>query len=94
MDFWKVMVPVPSPYLDHKKQHKKIWTNPAFLHSIKLFYEEKIYKFHQIYCKMRMKKIFNAGNQIYNFISGSGTVINYGSDSDFLTSYASGSASQ
>jgi hypothetical protein len=43
-----------------------------------------------------MKKIFNEGNQIYNFISsfGSGTVINYSSDADFLTSYGSGSASQ
>ncbi len=35
----------------------------------------------------------NEGNQIHNFIScsGSGTVINYGSD--FLTSYCSGSGS-
>ncbi len=35
------------------------------------------------------------GNQIHNFISssGSGTVINYGSGSDFLTSYGSGSGS-
>ncbi len=40
-----------------------------------------------------MKKIFNEGNQIHNFMSssGSGTVINYGSD--FLTSYGSGSGS-
>jgi hypothetical protein len=49
-----------------------------------------------------MKKIFNEGNQIHNFMSssdsgtviiygsGSGTVINYGSGSDFLTSYGSG----
>ncbi len=41
-----------------------------------------------------MKKMFNEGNQIHNFMSssGSGTVINYGSDSgsDFLTSYGSG----
>ena len=40
-----------------------------------------------------MKKMFNEGNQIRNFISssGSGTVINYGSGSgsDFLTSYGS-----
>jgi len=43
-----------------------------------------------------MKKIFNEGNQIYNFMSSSrsGTVINYGSGSDFLTSYGSGSTSQ
>jgi hypothetical protein len=38
-----------------------------------------------------MKKTLNEGNQIHNFISssGSGTIINYGSD--FLTSYGSGS---
>jgi hypothetical protein len=44
-----------------------------------------------------MKKMLNEGNQIHNFIScsGSGTVINYGSDSgfDFLTSFDSGSDS-
>jgi hypothetical protein len=44
-----------------------------------------------------MKKIFNEGNQIHNFVSssGSGTVINYGSGSgsDFLTSYGSGPGS-
>jgi hypothetical protein len=39
--------------------------------------------------------MLNEGNQIRNFISssGSGTVINYGSGSDFLTSYSSGSGS-
>jgi hypothetical protein len=37
--------------------------------------------------------MLNVGNRIHNFISssGSGTVINYGSD--FLTSYGSGSGS-
>ncbi len=42
-----------------------------------------------------MKKKFNEGNQIHNFmsISGSGTVINYVTGSDFLTSYGSGSES-
>ncbi len=42
-----------------------------------------------------MKKFFNEGNQIHNFISSSGygTVINYGSGSDFLTNYGSGSGS-
>ncbi len=44
-----------------------------------------------------MKKMFNEGNQIHNFMSssGSGSVINYGSGSgsDFLTSYSSGSGS-
>ncbi len=36
--------------------------------------------------------MFNEGNQINNFMSssGSGTVINYGSGSDFSTSYGSG----
>jgi hypothetical protein len=45
-----------------------------------------------------MKKMFNEGNQIHNFMSssGSGSVINYGSGSgsDFLTSYGSGSGSK
>jgi hypothetical protein len=42
-----------------------------------------------------MKKMFNEGNQIHYFMSssGSGTVINYGSVSDFLTNYGSGSGS-
>jgi hypothetical protein len=42
-----------------------------------------------------MKKILDEGNQIHNFISssGSGNVINYGSGSDFLTSYSSSSGS-
>ncbi len=39
--------------------------------------------------------MLNEGNQIHNFISssGSGTVINYGSGSDFLMSYGPGSGS-
>jgi hypothetical protein len=43
-----------------------------------------------------MKKMLNEGNQIHNFMSssGSGTAINNGSGSDFLTSYGSGSSSQ
>jgi hypothetical protein len=42
-----------------------------------------------------MKKMFHEGNQIHNFMfsSGSGTVINYGSGSDFFTSNGSGSGS-
>jgi hypothetical protein len=44
-----------------------------------------------------MKKIFDEGNQVHNFISsyGSATVINYGSGSgsDILTSYGSSSGS-
>jgi hypothetical protein len=40
--------------------------------------------------------MLNEGNQIHIFISssGSGVVINYGSGSDFLTSYGSSSTSQ
>ena len=43
-----------------------------------------------------MKNFLYEGNQIHNFISSSGygTVINYGSISDFLTSYGSGSTSK
>jgi hypothetical protein len=39
--------------------------------------------------------MLNEGNRIHNFISssGSGSVINYGSGSDFLTNYGSGSGS-
>ena len=42
-----------------------------------------------------MKQMLNEGNQIHDFMSssGSGSVINYGSGSDFLTSYGSGSGS-
>jgi hypothetical protein len=42
-----------------------------------------------------MNKILNEGNQLNNLISssGSGTVIKYGSGSDFLTCYGSGSGS-
>ena len=49
----------------------------------KLFYKEKVHKFQQIYGKMWMKKMFNEGNQIHNFMSSScsGTVINNGSGS-------------
>ncbi len=39
--------------------------------------------------------MLNEGNQIHNFVSSSGsTVINYGSGSDFLTSYGSGPVPQ
>jgi hypothetical protein len=43
-----------------------------------------------------MEKMLNEGNQIHNFISssGSGIIINYGSGSDFLTSFGSGSTGQ
>jgi hypothetical protein len=60
-DFWQVPIPVPvpipAPYLDHKMQifQKKFGKNPVFLNS-KLFYKEKMYKFHKNLCKMWMKK--------------------------------------
>ncbi len=56
---------------------------------------KKVYKFQQIYCTMWMEKMVYEGNQIHNLISssGSGTVINYGCSSDFLTDYGSGSNS-
>ncbi len=40
--------------------------------------------------------MLNEGNQIHNFMSsyGSWSVINYGSGSDFLTNYSSGSGSK
>ncbi len=104
-NFWKVMVPVPVPtfekvtvpkklrYIKSKFFLKKIWNFFDFLLS-ELFYKEKVHKFQHIYGKMWIKKIFNEGNQIHNFLSssGSGTLFNYGSGSgsDFLTSYGSG----
>jgi hypothetical protein len=81
-----VPVPVPAPYLYHKKQIFKKNVGNFFDFSLsKLFYKEKVHEFQQIYGKMCMKKMFNEGNQIHNFMSssgsGSGTVINYGSGS-------------
>jgi hypothetical protein len=61
-DFWQVPVPIPVPYLDNEKQFSKILLEKIllFLHS-KLFYKETIEKFHQIFCKMWMKKMLNEG---------------------------------
>jgi hypothetical protein len=96
--FWKdtVPVPAPAPYLDHKKQiFLKKFGNFLPFYIVSCFYKEKVNKFQQTYCKKWMKKMWNEGNQIHNFISGSGsgTAINYGSGSDFLASYGSGSGS-
>jgi hypothetical protein len=51
--FEKVTVPVPAPYLDHKKQifQQNLGNFFDFLLS-KLFYKEKVHKFQQIYGKM------------------------------------------
>jgi hypothetical protein len=48
-----VPVPVPAPYLDHKKQIKKKNVG-IFLYFLlsKLFYKEKVHEFQQIYGKM------------------------------------------
>ncbi len=49
-----VPVPIPAPYLDHKKQifqQKKAQKYFAFLNKM-MFYKEKVYKFQQIYCKI------------------------------------------
>jgi hypothetical protein len=98
-NFCQVTVPVPAPCLDHKKHsfQTNFGKNLACLHT-KFFYKEKIYNSHQIYCKMGMKKMLNEVNQIHNFLPtvsvrtfvipfyyDSGTVIKYGSGSDFLT---------
>jgi hypothetical protein len=47
-----VPVPVPAPYLDHKKQifHEKFWIFFAFLHR-KLFYKEKVSNFNKFIVK-------------------------------------------
>ncbi len=52
-----VPVPVPAPYLDHKKQIvlKKVWNFFDFLLS-KLFYKEKVHKFHKFMVKCEWKK--------------------------------------
>jgi len=70
-NFWKIMVPVPTfekvtvpvpvpaPYLDHKKQiFIKKSLKSFWLLTGKLFYKEKVHKFQQIYGKMSMKKCF------------------------------------
>jgi hypothetical protein len=51
--FEKVTVPVPAPYLDHKKQLKKKNVEIFFVFLLsKLFYKEKVHEFQQIYGKM------------------------------------------
>jgi hypothetical protein len=51
--FEKVPVPVPAPYLDHKKQiFQKSFENFFDVLLSKLIYKEKVHKFQQIYGKM------------------------------------------
>jgi hypothetical protein len=53
-----VPVPAPAPYLDPKKHsfQNNFWKKLPF--DSKLFYKEKIDKFHQLYCKMEIEKNF------------------------------------
>jgi hypothetical protein len=50
--FEKVTVPVPAPYLDHKKQiFKKNFGIFFYFLLSKLFYKEKVHELQQIYGK-------------------------------------------
>jgi hypothetical protein len=90
-----VPVPVPAPYLDHKKQIFKINFGLFFtFYLVSCFTRKKFMNFNKFMVRWEWKKCLNEGNQIHNFMSSSVTVINYGSGSDFLTSYGSGSTSQ
>jgi hypothetical protein len=62
---------------------------------VSCFTRKKFINFNKFIVKCEWKKMLNEGIQIHNFISSSssGTVINYCSGSDFLTSYGSGSGS-
>ncbi len=96
------MVPVPVPTYEKLRfrfqlhiftiKSKFLLKNLFPFYIVSRFTRKKIIKIN----KMWKNKILNEDNQIHNFISssGSGTVINYGSGSDFLTSYGSGSTRQ
>jgi hypothetical protein len=79
-------------YKEKVCKFQQIYCKISFLYIFLIFF---VY-FFVIYCKMWMKNMLNEGNQIHTFISssGCGTEINYGSGSDILTSYGSGSTSQ
>jgi hypothetical protein len=105
--FEKVMVPVPVPTFQKLRFQFRFQLH---IYTIKSkFFLKNLFPFYIVSCFTRKKilninkfivkierKIFNEGNQIHNFISssGSGTVINYGSGSDFLTRTGSGSTRQ
>ncbi len=82
------------------KLKKKIWEFFLTFYLVSCFTRKKLMNFNKCMVKYEWKKNFKEGNQIHNFMSssGSGTVINYGSGSDFSTSYGSsygsGSTSQ
>ncbi len=63
--------------------------------TISCFARKKFINFNNFIVKYEQKKFLMKVISIHNFISssGSGTVINYGSGSDFLTSYGYGSGS-
>ncbi len=63
-------------------------------YKVSFFTRKKLICFIKLIVKCEWKKMLNEGKQMHNFMSssGTGTVINYGSGSDFFTSYGSGSA--
>jgi hypothetical protein len=78
-----VPVPVPAPYLYHKKQ---IFLKNMFpFYIVSCFTREKIININKFIVKCEEKKMLNEVNQIHNFISSSG--------SDFLMSCGSSSGS-
>jgi hypothetical protein len=102
--FEKVMVPDPT----FETLRFRFWFQ-LHIYTIKSkFFLQNLFPFYIVSCFTRKnsiyinkfivkceRKILKEGNQIHNFKSSSGsrTVINYGSGSDFLTSYGSGSGS-
>jgi hypothetical protein len=88
--FEKVMVPVPRSVPTFEKLRFRFryrFQLQLHIYTTKSkFFFKKLFPFYIISCFTRKKII------IINS-SGSGTVINYGSGSDFLTSYGSGSGS-
>ncbi len=84
--FFTVPVPVPT--------FEKLWFRFRFrlLTSYSSGSGSSSISFIKFIVKCEWKQILNEGNQIHNFksSSGFGTVINYDSSSDILTSYGSG----
>ncbi len=103
--FEKVMVLVPVPTFEklrfrfqlhiYTKKSKFFLKNLFPFHIVSCFTRKKIININKFIVKCE-RKMLSEGNQIHNLISssGSGTVINNGSGSDFLTSYGSGSTRQ
>ncbi len=75
-DFWKVTFPVLTSYklrfwfriyTINSKVRKKIGKK-SYLFTLEAFYKEKPDKFHQMFCKMWMKRMWNEENQMHKFI--------------------------